>query len=95
MKRRAPHLRAMGVKVTDLSVSGWVSNTASGQQLMDRVISTGLPSDAIYVLDLLGKHQASGSQRENVVRTLQGLPDTQGDLGGGAGPQHAGHGHIR
>jgi hypothetical protein len=54
MKRTAQHLRAMGVKVTDLSVSGWVSNTASGQQLMDMVISTGLPSDAIYVLDLFG-----------------------------------------
>jgi hypothetical protein len=65
MKRTAPHLRAMGVKVTDLSVSGWVSNTASGQQLMDRVISTGLPSDAIYVLDLLGNSSARFKQPDD------------------------------
>jgi hypothetical protein len=53
-KKTAPHLRAMGVKVTDLSIPGWVSNTINGQQLMDRVRSATLPSDAIFVLDLLG-----------------------------------------
>jgi hypothetical protein len=53
-KKTAPHLRAMGVKVTDLSIPGWVANTVNGQQLMDRVRSAALPSDAVFVLDLLG-----------------------------------------
>jgi len=53
-KKTAPHLREMGVKVTDLSIPGWVANTVNGQQLMDRVRSATLPSDAIFVLDLLG-----------------------------------------
>jgi hypothetical protein len=32
--KTAPHLRSMGIKVTDLSISGWVSNIVNGQQLM-------------------------------------------------------------
>jgi hypothetical protein len=54
MKETAPHLRAMGAKVTDLSIPGWVSNTANGQQLMDRVRSAELPPDVVYLLDFLG-----------------------------------------
>jgi hypothetical protein len=53
-KKTAPHLRAMGVKVTDLSIPGWVANTVNDQQLMDRVRSATLPSHAVFVLDLLG-----------------------------------------
>jgi hypothetical protein len=44
----------MGVKVTDLSIPGWVSNTVNGQQLIDRISFAKLLSDTVFVLDFLG-----------------------------------------
>ena len=64
MRKTAPHLSSMGTKVTDLSIPGWVSNTANGQQLMDRVRAADLPSDAVYVLDLLGNSSVRFKQAD-------------------------------
>ncbi len=68
MHRTAPHLIALGTKVTDLSTSGWVSNTASGQHLMDRVRFEELPSDVVYVLDLLGNSSVRLDRQMKVAR---------------------------
>jgi hypothetical protein len=65
MHRTAPHLRSLGVKVTDLSTPGWVSNTANGQHLMDRVRFAELPSDVVYVLDLLGNSSVRFRQADD------------------------------
>jgi hypothetical protein len=54
MHYTAPHLKALGVTVTDLSVPGWISNVRNGQSLMDRVRCSEPPSDAVYVFDVLG-----------------------------------------
>jgi hypothetical protein len=48
MRKTAPHLSSMGTKVTDLSIPGWVSNTANGQQLMDRVRAADLMGTITY-----------------------------------------------
>jgi hypothetical protein len=64
MKETAPYLRAMGAKVTDLSVPGWVSSTANGQQFMDRVRSAELPPDVVYLLDFLGNSSVHFKQAD-------------------------------
>ncbi len=81
MHRTAPHLRALGTKVTDLSTSGWVSNTASGQHLMDRVRFAELSSDVVYVLDLLENSSARFRQvDESSSVKLNGRFHLLGDL---------------
>jgi hypothetical protein len=54
MKKTALHLRAMGIKVTNLSIPGWVSKTANGQHFLDMVRLAELPSDKVYMLDFQG-----------------------------------------
>jgi hypothetical protein len=83
MKRTAPHLQALGVKVTDLSIPGWVSNTQNGQNLLNRVSSAGLPSDAIYVLDFLGNSSVRFRQADessSLPVKLNGHHHLLGDL---------------
>jgi len=48
------HLENLGAKVTDLSKSGWICNTANSQLLMMGMGGNDLPENTIFVLDLLG-----------------------------------------
>jgi hypothetical protein len=52
MHHTAPHLKALGATVTDLSVPGWISNVRNGQSLMDKVRCSEPPPDAVYVFDV-------------------------------------------
>jgi hypothetical protein len=67
----------MGMKVTDLSIPVWVSNTANGQQLLDRVRFTERPSDTVYVMDFLGNNSVHFRQ---VTKAACFLPNLTGTL---------------
>jgi hypothetical protein len=82
-KKNSTSPESKGVKVTDLSIPGWVSNTVNGQQLMDRVRSATLPSDAVLVLVLLGNSSVRFRQADkssSLTVKLNGHNHLLGDL---------------
>jgi len=59
------HLENLGAKVTDLSKSGWICNTANSQLLMMGMGGNDLPENTIFVLDLLGNSSVRFKQSDD------------------------------
>jgi len=59
------HLEELGAKVTDLSKSGWICNTANSQLLMMGMGGEALPENTVFVLDLLGNSSVRFRQSDD------------------------------